>query len=544
MKLFLFVIYFSISILSFSQKKDRIPLFKINDSITYYEEFERVYKKNFDIIASENNEPMDYLDLFVNFKLKVSEAYAIGLHEDPEYKKELRKYISQLQSSFLIDKETQERLLIEAYSRLKEEVNVDHVLFRLSEESSDTTQVLEELNKLRKPFSEMSFNDFLKLAKEVNGDLIIEELGYFSVFRMIYEFENFAYNTKVGEVSKPFRTKFGYHILKVNEKRKSLGEITVAHIMKYKNKTDSYEIISSILDSLNNGSSFEKLAKKFSDDKNSSFRGGVLNKFTSGQINSIDFENAAFGLKSSGDISNVVETKYGWHIIKLIKKESIPEFSLIRGQLLNKLKKSSRYKVISDSFYNFLLEKYNLSFENPLTNLITKNYDIFFNGENWLLPDNFEEEAELFRIRNKKYSLIDFATFLEDNQPEIKNSIKELINSEYKRFLKSELISFYKNNLISENSDYSNLVKEYKEGLLLFNIMQKNIWNKSSYDEQKVQDFYEKNKSNYISFDKNKSEILNDFQNYNESQWIKQLKIKYEVNFYKKGIKKIKKLKK
>ena len=169
---------------------------------------------------------------------------------------------------------------------------------------------------------------------------------------------------------------------------------------------------------------------------------------------------------------------------------------------------------------------------------------MFFDGENWLLPDNFEEEAELFRIRNKKYSLIDFATFLEDNQPEIKNSIKELINSEYKRFLKSELISFYKNNLISENSDYSNLVNEYKEGLLLFNIMQKNIWNKSSYDEQKVQDFYEKNKSNYISFDKNKSEILNDFQNYNESQWIKQLKIKYEVNFYKKGIKKIKKLKK
>ncbi len=544
MKLFLFVIYFSISILSFSQINDRIPLFKINDSITYYEEFERVYKKNFGIISSENNEPMDYLDLFVNFKLKVSEAYAMGLHEDPEYKKELRKYISQLQSSFLIDKETQESLLIEAYSRLKEEVNVDHVLFRLSEESSDSIQALDQLNELRKPFSKMRFNDFLELSKEFNSDLIIEELGYFSVFRMIYEFENFAYNTKVGEVSKPFRTKFGYHILKVKEKRKSLGEITVAHIMKYKNKTDSYEIISSILDSINNGSSFENLAKKYSDDKNSSFRGGVLNKFTSGQINSINFENAAFGLKSIGDITNVIETKYGWHIIKLIKKESIPEFSFIRGQLLNKLKKSSRYKVISDSFYNFLLEKYNLSLENPLTNLIIKNYDKFFDGENWVLPESFEEETELFRLRNKKYLLIDFATFLEDNQPEIKNSIKELINSEYKRFLKSELISFYKRNLILENSDYSNLVKEYKEGLLLFNIMQKKIWNESSYDEQKVKDFYEKNKSNYNSFDENKSEILNDFQNYNESQWIKQLKIKYEVDFYKKGIRKIKKIKK
>ena len=294
MKLFLFVIYFSISILSFSQINDRIPLFKINDSITYYEEFERVYKKNFDIISSENNEPMEYLDLFVNFKLKVSEAYAMGLHEDPEYKKELRRYISQLQSSFLIDKETQESLLIEAYSRLKEEVNVDHVLFRLSQESSDSKQALDQLNELRKPFSTMPFNDFLELSKEINSDLIIEELGYFSVFRMIYEFENFAYNTKVGEVSKPFRTKFGYHILKVKEKRKSLGEITVAHIMKYKNKTDSFDIISSILDSINNGSSFENLAKKYSDDKNSSFRGGVLNKFTSGQINSINFENAAW----------------------------------------------------------------------------------------------------------------------------------------------------------------------------------------------------------------------------------------------------------
>ena len=544
MKLFLFVIYFSISILSFSQKNDRIPLFKINDTITYYEEFERVYKKNFDIISIENNEPMDYLDLFVNFKLKVSEAYEMGLHEDPDYKKELRKYISQLQSSFLIDKKTQERLLIEAYSRLKEEVNVDHVLFRLSEDSIDSIQALEQLNNLRKPFSQMSFNDFLEISKEVNSDLIVEELGYFSVFRMIYEFENFAYDTKVGEVSKPFRTKFGYHILKVKEKRKSLGEITVAHIMKYKNKKDSYEIISSILDSLNNGSSFENLAKKYSDDKNSSFKGGILKKFTSGQINSVNFENTAFGLKYSGDISGVIESKYGWHIIKLIKKESIPEFNLIRGQLLNKLKKSSRYKIISDSFYNFLLEKYNLSFENPLTEKIIKNFDNFYDGKNWVLPEIFEEEIELFRIGNKKYMLIDFATFLEDNQPDIKNSITELINFEYKRFLKSELISFYKINLISENSDYSNLVKEYKEGLLLFNIMQKKVWNESTYDEQKVQDFYEKNKLNYLSFDENKSEILNDFQDYTESQWIKQLKIKYEVDFYKKGIKKIKKIKK
>ena len=143
-----------------------------------------------------------------------------------------------------------------------------------------------------------------------------------------------------------------------------MGEITVGHIMTYKSKPDAFKRISNILDSINSGISFEYLAKKYSDDKNSSFKGGRLNPFSSGQINSIPFENAAFGLENKNDISKPIETKYGWHIVKLYDKKSVQKFDEIKYQLLNKFKKSSRYSIISESFYYFLLSRYGLDYEN------------------------------------------------------------------------------------------------------------------------------------------------------------------------------------
>ena len=181
--------------------------------------------------------------------------------------------------------------------------------------------IRDRLNALRSPFLNSSIADF-KNSHQEDEELIIEDLGYFSAFKMIYKFENMAYKTPLGEVSLPFRSRFGFHILKVNDKRSSLGELTVGHIMTYKNKPNAYERITNILDSLNNGVSFEYLAKKYSDDKNSSFKGGRLNPFSSGQINSIPFEKAAFELGKKNNISKPIETKYGWHIIKFYSKKT------------------------------------------------------------------------------------------------------------------------------------------------------------------------------------------------------------------------------
>ena len=306
---------------SFAQLENNI-LFKVNDSLVYVDEFNRVYNKNIDLIDENNQKDFEsYLELFINYKLKLAEAYDLGLQNDPKYKSELNKYVKQLQNTYLTDRETEDKFLREAYERTKYEVNVSHILIRIDENDNDTIDVYNKLNNLRGPFLNSSINDF-KNSHIEDEELIIENLGYFSAFKMIYKFENMAYKTPVGEVSLPFRSRFGFHILKVNDKRSSLGEVTVGHIMTYKNKPNAYERITNILDSLNNGISFEYLAKKYSDDKNSSFKGGRLNPFSSGQINSIPFENAAFELGKKNNVSKPIETKYGWHIIKFYSKKT------------------------------------------------------------------------------------------------------------------------------------------------------------------------------------------------------------------------------
>ena len=526
---------------SFAQLENNI-LFKVNDSLVYVDEFNRVYNKNIDLIDENNQKDFEsYLELFINYKLKLAEAYDLGLQNDPKYKSELNKYVKQLQNTYLTDRETEEKFLKEAYERTKYEVNVSHVLIRIDENDNDTIDVYNKLNNLRDPFLNSSFNDFKNSNRE-EEELIIENLGYFSAFKMIYKFENMAYNTPVGEVSMPFRTRFGFHILKVNDKRPSLGEVTVGHIMTYKNKPNAFERITNISDSLNNGVSFEYLAKKYSDDKNSSFKGGRLNPFSSGQINSIPFENAAFELGKKNNISKPIETKYGWHIIKFYSKKNLQKFDEIKYELLNKLKKSSRFSIVSDSFYDFLMNRYGLNDQNNNLDYFISILDpSYFKGE-WVIPESIDEEKILIKILDRNLKFIDFATFLEDNQR--KTSVtpyQKLISDQYKSFIKYNALEVYKNNLESENSDYKYVIKEYREGLLLFNLMQDKIWTVRDSDSTKLKTYFDNNKNKYSSFEGERGKVIGDFQQYQEELWINSLKSKHKLTINKRAVKRLKK---
>ena len=526
---------------SFAQLENNI-LFKVNDSLVYVDEFNRVYNKNIDLIDENNQKDFEsYLELFINYKLKLAEAYDLGLQNDPKYKSELNKYVKQLQNTYLTDRETEDKFLREAYERTKYEVNVSHVLIRIDENDNDTIDVYNKLNNLRGPFLNSSINDF-KNSNLENEELIIENLGYFSAFKMIYKFENMAYNTSVGEVSMPFRSRFGFHILKVNDKRPSLGEVTVGHIMTYKNKPNAFERITNISDSLNNGVSFEYLAKKYSDDKNSSFKGGRLNPFSSGQINSIPFENAAFELGKKNNISKPIETKYGWHIIKFYSKKNLQKFDEIKYELLNKLKKSSRFSIVSDSFYDFLMNRYGLNDQNNNLDYFISILDpSYFKGE-WVIPESIDEEKILIKILDRNLKFIDFATFLEDNQR--KTSVtpyQKLISDQYKSFIKYNALEVYKNNLESENSDYKYVIKEYREGLLLFNLMQDKIWTVRDSDSTKLKMYFDDNKNKYSSFEDERGKVIGDFQQYQEEIWINSLKSKHKLTINKRAVKRLKK---
>ena len=534
---YIHIVFFSFSFLSFSQFNEKDILFSVNNEPVLAGEFIRVYNKNIDLVEDESQKDVDnYLQLYINYKLKLSDAYSRELHKNDNYRKELKKYTNQLESAFLTDKVTEEKLLLEAYERTKYEVNISHVLIRIDEDDNDTIDVYNNILNLRKLLLKNNIDSLIK--NHHNGkDLIVENLGYFSAFKMIYKFENVAYNTKIGEVSMPFRTRFGYHILKVSDKRNSLGEINTAHIMVYKNKPGSKEKIYGLYDSIKKGSNFESLAIKYSEDKNTSFKGGRLDPFTSGQLNSIKFENMAFSLNKPNEVSTPVETKHGWHIIKLYSKNKLKSLGEMKSILLNKIKRSSRSSIISDSFYAMLLDKYNLSYENK-----DLKYFLSIINDSWEIPDTIEKDKILIKIHNKNYNFLDFATYLEKNKGSINSKNKEdIVFRMYTDFINKNVLETYKDNLEDENLEYKYILKEYKEGLLLFDLMQEKIWNVASSDSINVKEFYQSNKSKYSSFDNSRGEIISDYQDFLENNWINELKENNSVIINKKTLKRIKK---
>ena len=534
---YIHIVFFSFSFLSFAQFNETDILFSVNNEPVLAGEFVRVYNKNIDLVEDESQKDIDnYLELYINYKLKLSDAYSRELHKNENYVKELKKYTKQLESTFLTDNVTQEKLLLEAYERTKYEVNISHVLIRMEEDDNDTIEVYNKILSLRKPLLKNHIDSLIK--NHNNGkDLIVEDLGYFSAFKMIYKFENVAYNTNIGEVSMPFRTQFGYHILKVNDKRNSLGEINVGHIMAYKNKPGSKEKIYGLYDSIEKGSNFESLAIKYSEDRNTSYKGGRLDAFTSGQLNSLKFENMAFSLNTPNEVSSPVETKHGWHIIKLYSKNELKPIGEMKSILLNKIKRSSRSSIISDSFYKMLLDKYNLNYEN-------KNLKYFLSiiNDSWEIPDTIEEDKILIKIHTKKYNFLDFATYLKKNERSINSKNKEnIVRKMYNDFINKNVLETYKDNLEYENLEYKYILKEYKEGLLLFDLMQEKIWNVASSDSINIKEFYQSNKSKYSSFDDSRGEIISDYQDFLENNWINELRENNNVIINKKILKRIKK---
>ena len=528
----------------YSQNRNDLFLFKINDSETTLEEFNRVYNKNIDLVEeSIENDYMNYLELFINYKLKLAEAYNLGYDKNEDYLKEYQKYKNQLLKGYLTDIESQEKLVKEAYERTRNEVQVSHVLIRNNDQTNDSTEIYNRLLELRLPFLQKNIETF---NKEHNSDeqLIVEELGYFSAFKMIYEFENVAYKTELGKVSQPFKTKFGYHILKVTDKRVSLGEISVAHIMIYKSNSNAKEKISEILDSINNGSPFESMAKLYSQDKRSAARGGILNKFTAGQINSIPFENAAFALKNVGDISNPIETKFGWHIIKLLSKNEIKSFQELKPSILSKIRRGDRNKYISNSFNQFLDEKYNLSKDNIDYQFIIPLLNDSITNNNWKINYNDQKfQVPMFTINQKIIFQNDFLMYVEKNQNFISTKdFQGIADNLFSRFFRDILLKEYKEDLEKENKEYINILTEYREGLLMFNIMQEKVWSIGEKDSIVLKEYYVNNINKYDSFEKNRGKIIADYQKEVENNWIKKLRKTNSIVLNPKALRKLKKM--
>ena len=544
-KIFLF--YFIFPLLCFTQNNTKDILFSIDNKTVTIEEFLRVYNKNIDLITDQSQKNIDtYLQLYIDYKLKVLEAYDNKYHKNESYISELNKYTAQLASNYLFDKTSQDSLLNEAYQRTKREINASHILIRLDKESIDTLDTYNKLLSFREEFKNNKLEYLIKKYHD-GENIFVEDLGYFSAFKMVYSFESIAYQTDIDQVSMPFRTRFGFHIVKVNDIRNSLGEVSVGHIMILKKNKESELTINSLYDSISNGSNFESLAKKYSNDKNTSSIGGKLKPFTSGQLNSFPFEKAAFELQEAGQISKPIQTKFGWHILKLYSKSKLSSFEKSKPSLLKKIRNNSRSSIISNSFYNKLMRKYSVSYKNDLTYFINE-LNGMDNNNPWVIPNNIEKNKLLISFNNVELNYFDFANYIVDyglnNQLNYK-STEEL----YKDFINKSLMDYYKQNLFTQNSHYRHVYTEYRDGLLLFDLMENEVWNKAKEDTLALKKYYNNNKSLFLNDNKTikpyndiRGEVISNYQVLFEKQWINSLREKRTIFIDKKVLKRIKKI--
>ena len=486
-----------------AQDQDAV-LLTVDGETIMVSEFLRVYNKNLDLVKNESQKDLDsYLKLFTEYQLKLKEAKRLKLDEDPKYQREFLSYKKQLTKNYLSENKVTEDLVKEAYGRNSFDINASHVLVRLDESVKDTTSVYDKISSLRKRVLNEGF-DKVKADAHDGITIFVEDLGYFSAFKMVYDFESVAYNTPVGEVSEPFRTQFGYHVVKVNDKRPSRGTITAAHIMVGLNQKDSLlvpeERINEIYKKLSQGESFDALAKQFSDDKSSAKNGGTLSPFKSGQLSSVKFEDEAFGLLNDGEFSEPFLTDYGWHIVKRISLKPINSYDELKPTLEARVKRDSRSKLINQAMVEELKGRYNIGSNEEaksyFESLITDDYF----SRSWRLPDSFEKDEIIFSINQRDFTYKEFGRHMMAVQRTYANKARpasEVVEKEYESFFESSILKYREDNLEMENQEFANIVKEYRDGLLLFDLMEKEIWNKAAKDTVGLENYYERNKTKY-----------------------------------------------
>jgi peptidyl-prolyl cis-trans isomerase SurA len=527
-------LFITLSIFSQNEK----TLVTINNEKTTVADFKRIYEKNLDAIEGEEAKDVTKnLALYINYKLKVAEAYFLKMDTLPSYKKEIGSYKEQLAAPYLQDTTFITALVKEVYFRTKNEVKAKHILIRTSKDATpkDTLVSFNKILAIRNRIE--NGEDFEKVAAETSEDESAKgnsrtgrkgnngNLGYFSAFNMVAPFEDAAYKTKVGAVSMPFRSQFGYHILKVDDFRPAKGEIAAAHILISDTTNVGRIKIEEVYTKLKNKGAFDKLAAEYSDDRGSQNKGGALEKFGVGRMVK-PFEVAAFSIENEGDFSPPFKTRFGWHIVKLLKKHPIKSFEEIKEELTAKVKRSSRMQMSETAVVNKLKKQYALV-ENEAAKNIFNRKDIRDISKDSL-------QSNIFSINSKNITQDTFVQYLKSNR-------NEPVYVLFEMFKNQEILSYYKENLVYTEPEYAYILKEYEDGLLLFDLMQQKIWNKSSKDTLGLKTYFSNNKEKYkVKELKNiKGTVMNDYQNFLEKNWIAALRKKSTISLNKRQLKKI-----
>ncbi|MCK9616939.1 MAG: peptidylprolyl isomerase [Lentimicrobiaceae bacterium] len=519
MKTFFAGILVFISFAMYAQDRDPALLTVGKEKVTKTD-FVNIYQKNnIKGDAMDRKSLEEYLDLYINFKLKVLEAEEFGLDTLKTFKDELAGYRKQLAQPYLIDEDINKYLLDESYARKQFDIRASHILVKLDKNAppKDTLEAYNKIMKIRKRI--LAGETFENLAVELSDDLSAKDdikggrtipgnkgdLGYFSAFDMVYPFENGAYNTKVGEISMPVRSDYGYHLIKVIDKKPAMGKVQIAHILLlYPKNVSSADMdhlkakADSIYGLLTSGTDFAQLAKETSDDKSTATKGGIMPWFGSNRMIP-DFIYQISKLQNKGDVTPPFSTHFGWHIIKLIDRKPIGSFEETKAELKQALAKSDRNLKSKESLIHKIKKEYFFTEDLKSKNEFVKVMDTTVFAGKWDVAKAAGLTKNLFLLGDKTFTQKDFADYISKNQKSMnKQDLAVYIDNAYKIFTDESCLAYEDNQLENKYPEFRSLMKEYRDGILLFDLTDRKIWSKAVKDSTGLQEYYNKNKTNYM----------------------------------------------
>ena len=497
--------------LCFGQQDDPV-LFTVNNTPVKVSEFDYIYKKNNGDKADYSKESLEeYLDLYVKFKLKVEKARQIKLDTIKSLQTELEGYRKQLANAYLVDKEVTKQLVDEAYVRKLQDVKVRHILVSVPGKTSmeRNAEAQDRVYLIKEKVDNGA--DFGLIAKTLSDDKRSAkndgELGWLTAMfpNGFYEFENAIYNLPIGETSQPIRTKIGYHLIQVMERRPARGEMSVSHILLKKTKNGkaipkAREKADSLYMKIKEGASFDKIATSHSEDKSTAKDGGNLGFFGIGMYD-INFENAAFSLKEDGQITPPIESKLGWHIIRRDATKDYSNEQKMKSMLRKEISQKDRFEFARSSKIEDIKREAGFADNPDVLEDFAKSLNVNFYSYKWAVPELADKQLASFGDE-ATYTISDFAKYCKDNgrqrmRFDKKKPLNEAVQEMYASFIDDRTIAYEKANLEKKYPDFKALMREYSEGVLLFEVTKNNVWDKASQDTIGLQAFFAQNRDKY-----------------------------------------------
>ncbi len=493
-----------------SQTTDPV-LFTIDNQAVQASEFSYIYAKNNRDDADFTEKSLrEYLELYTKFKLKVREAYAMGLDTIPQLQTELAGYRKQLADSYLTDKEITDRLVTEAYNRMQEDVQVAHILIKTN--PNVATDTLAAYTKIQAAYKRLQAAESWDVVvrqtsednptKETGGDL-----GYVTALlpNGFYAFETAAYDTPVGKYSMPIRTSLGYHVVKVTNKRPARGELDIAHIL-LRVKTDGSDDkavktrIDVVYAQLVAGERFEEEAKKVSEDKATAERGGAIGPIAINQYEK-SFEDAVFALANDGDYTAPVRTRLGWHIIKRTRKRPTLTLEQAKRKIETQISRDERITSARQTMVARIKKEAGYAKDENVYNQFVSLAGADLQTYKWQVPDI--APATIMTLGGDKYTNIDFGNYVRNNARTRMGLPKGTPNAEifdkvYTEFVNEKALFYEEKNLADKYPEFKSLMREYEEGILLFEATKINVWDKASKDSTGLETFHAAHRNDYM----------------------------------------------